>query len=636
MAFVVTDHVHTRSFTPREHQVELLYSALERNIIICLGKSPELTFIGTKLVQEFAIGNRKSLTKNGKRIIYLLKDEEACTSRARHIEQSTDLKVLGCWDIETFDLDRYNEGNVQVLLLTVKVCAQLLTNGFLNASQVKLLLIDKCHNLTKNLDLDVVLEAFRVSHNNINNDCDDPARIVGFAIPLYSLTKQPGKLSYEIQKIESSLRCQIETASDLLSILRYSPKPREFMLAYKITNVDELTQLLKNCTDHALDFLYDHRYDPHEVYKGNFSEEIEKIPNPTEKPCEVIHEFLYILNTLGPWAADRAALVILALVEKLKIKTPYDRHYLLLGTLTTLFIKIRAYCDSFFENLEETEKIFKFSSPKIHRLIEVIKVFAPPIKKDDDVVKKNIVDDKTIVDIKSNKKEEKNNVVTKINGRGQFKRSDPEYKRSKYYRQRGPTDPDLLCGLIFVDNMITAKVLFYLLNELSKKESEFRFLFPLYLNEKTNDDIISGRDIEMEHKKQEEVLKKFRIHECNLLISTSVLEEGIDIPKCNFVMRFDFPKNYQSYAQCKSRARANDAVHILLVSETRAENCIKELAHYHYIEQILLAKCSSKDASLAEEIEADAYDSFLPAFKPLSDNDAPRVTLNSAISLINR
>jgi endoribonuclease Dicer len=40
----------------------------------------------------------------------------------------------------------------------------------------------------------------------------------------------------------------------------------------------------------------------------------------------------------------------------------------------------------------------------------------------------------------------------------------------------------------------------------------------------------------MEYRKQEEVLKRFRIHECNLLIATSILEEGL--PKYSFLIYY--------------------------------------------------------------------------------------------------
>ena len=57
------------------------------------------------------------------------------------------------------------------------------------------------------------------------------------------------------------------------------------------------------------------------------------------------------------------------------------------------------------------------------------------------------------------------------------------------------------------------------------------------------------REAKMNTKKQDEVLEKFRGGKLNLVVSTSVLEEGVDVPKCNLVIRFDFPQNFRSYIQ---------------------------------------------------------------------------------------
>ncbi|KAJ8664854.1 hypothetical protein QAD02_006516 [Eretmocerus hayati] len=619
MAFFFNDYVHTKSFTPREHQVELFYSARESNIIICLGKSSEQTFIAIKLIQEAALNNRKSLACKGKRTIYLFEDESLCAIKAVHIEQLTDLKVLQCTDAKNFDANVFFT-DIQVLVLTVNICHELLVTNRIQQHQINLLLIDKCHKLVTNDKLDSILKILRSCDNN-------NIKVIGFAVPLYNLTREPGELSFEIQRIESLLQCKIETASDLTSILRYSPKPKEYLLEYKIEERKKAEDDVREWTNSVISFLKDHRYDPTEIYDEEFLEDIKKIPNPTEKPFEMIEEFLHILETLGLWGADRAALIFLQLIEKLKIKTPYDRHYLLLVVVSTLFVKIRAYCDDIFGDLTDSEKIFKFSTPKVCRLIDVLKIFTPPNKS------------QTTVD--SSQDISSAPVSEQINcdkfSKPYSKKPDAGFRKFRTFRyNRGLTDPNVLCGVVFVDNAVTAKVLFYLVNELSKCENDYRFLSPLYTSEKSTDNIVCGKDLEQEYRKQEEVLKKFRIHECNLLISTAILEEGIDIPKCNFVMRFDFPKSYQSYVQCKSRARASDALHVLLVPEGRSQEFKKQLAHYHYIEEILLSKCSSREAVEVEESKADVYDPLMVEYKPLGQDDAPKVSLNSAISLVNR
>jgi endoribonuclease Dicer len=51
----------------------------------------------------------------------------------------------------------------------------------------------------------------------------------------------------------------------------------------------------------------------------------------------------------------------------------------------------------------------------------------------------------------------------------------------------------------------------------------------------------------------------------NVLVASDVLEEGIDIQKCNLVVKFDMPKNYRSYVQSKGRARFQNSKYYILV-----------------------------------------------------------------------
>ncbi|EZA50771.1 Endoribonuclease Dcr-1 [Ooceraea biroi] len=636
MAFPLNDQVYTKSFTPREYQVELLYAAKERNIIVCLGKNSEQTFLAIKLIQEFATNNRRLITEGGKRAMYILNDEDKCVIIGTYIKQLTDLKVLACdSDILKEFVDSVESSHV--LVGTPKVYAQLMTESKLLPCHINLVIVDECHKSIEDSNLKFILRTFLL--------CDNVPRIIGLAVPVFNLTQEPGRLGLEIEKVEAAFQCGVETANDILSIIRYSPKPREYVVEYAKGEKGNLYDTLESCVLHAIEFLRDHRYDPMEIYTEEFYEDIQKIPDPIQKPFEMLQDFLHILETLGPWCADRAALALLILTEKLKIKTPYERHYLLLNMMTTVFIKIRALCDNEFQHLSEKEKIYQYSTPKVHRLLQILKTYTPFYTKEINTPEKKInadVDVKNCVtksdrDASLSRIEEKPAAHSK-KFRTNWKFNDDNYKRTSK-SQRHPCntmDPDLLCGVIFVDKGFTAKVVFYLLNEISKHDEDLHFLSPLYTIERNTDDIGYARDLEMEYRKQEEVLKRFRIHECNLLISTSILEEGIDIPKCNFVMRYDFPRNYQSYVQCKSRARAIDALHVLLVPQETSKELIWQLAQYQYIEKTLLLKCSNKELTEEEENEADMYTAMIPHYKPLDGADAPKVTFNSAISLVNR
>lgn len=54
---------------------------------------------------------------------------------------------------------------------------------------------------------------------------------------------------------------------------------------------------------------------------------------------------------------------------------------------------------------------------------------------------------------------------------------------------------------------------------------------------------------------QQNVIQEFDKGNVNLLIATTVAEEGLDIPDCNYVIRLDMPGNEISTAQARGRVR---------------------------------------------------------------------------------
>ena len=57
--------------------------------------------------------------------------------------------------------------------------------------------------------------------------------------------------------------------------------------------------------------------------------------------------------------------------------------------------------------------------------------------------------------------------------------------------------------------------------------------------------------------KQDMEIKNFRDGDCNVIVATSVLLEGIDIPRCNFAINYGMPGNEITFVQARGRVRAN-------------------------------------------------------------------------------
>jgi endoribonuclease Dicer len=65
------------------------------------------------------------------------------------------------------------------------------------------------------------------------------------------------------------------------------------------------------------------------------------------------------------------------------------------------------------------------------------------------------------------------------------------------------------------------------------------------------------------------------------MVASDVLEEGIDIPKCNLVVKFDVPKNYRSYIQSKGRARHRSSNYYIMVPHVKRGTLHVKGATFH-------------------------------------------------------
>lgn len=349
-------------------------------------------------------------------------------------------------------------------------------------------------------------------------------------------------------------------------------------------------------------FLKDHRHDLEEIYGDLYDpKEWEDRPDPTILPLKYLDQYLEVLNDLGVWCADQAAYHIIDTIEtKDRHEEPYERQCLLLLFTLTAFVQIRAYCmDKFEEKYSKLECLEEYSSPKAKRLFEILRQYKPdkpmnstpigsPIKskkiENGPGILLNSIEQKTEVSPAQNAEPNADAAdISKVEAPSTLKiatastsKTDAKtrsrkskYTLNRHQRQMNPNfgnDANALCGLIFCNAPYTARVLFRFVSEMVKSDKDFEFISVQYIVDKEADPEKDPPKYEREHHTQEEVLRRFRIHTCNLLIGTTFLEEGIELPKCNLVVRWDLPATYRSYALCKGKARIPRAYHIIMVN----------------------------------------------------------------------
>lgn len=150
-------------------------------------------------------------------------------------------------------------------------------------------------------------------------------------------------------------------------------------------------------------------------------------------------------------------------------------------------------------------------------------------------------------------------------------------------------------------------------------------------------------DDEQLTQRQTAVLEDFRKRNLNILVSTPVLEEGIDVRQCNVVIRFDAPNNFAAYIHSKGRARAAGS-YFYLLTDTSTHAQITERVHlYHRIDRVLASKAARRPLLEEESVPPALLDRLLPPFSPhtppevrITENSQATVYWHTAIPLINR
>jgi endoribonuclease Dicer len=130
---------------------------------------------------------------------------------------------------------------------------------------------------------------------------------------------------------------------------------------------------------------------------------------------------------------------------------------------------------------------------------------------------------------------------------------------------------------------------------------------------------------------------KFRRGELNCLFATSVAEEGLDIPQCNLVVRFDLYRTMIAYVQSRGRARHRNSKYLHMVEYGNREHN-RRVLNVRADEQVMRKFC--KDLPEDRHINGahldmdmlELEDKLFPSFVTKS---GAKLTYRSSLSILN-
>lgn len=121
---------------------------------------------------------------------------------------------------------------------------------------------------------------------------------------------------------------------------------------------------------------------------------------------------------------------------------------------------------------------------------------------------------------------------------------------------------DDLKALIFVTRRHTAKNLYHVIHKCSEYDKEFTIRSDFMVG--NNSSIPDSIETVLQNKWNRQVIERFQKNKINVIIATSVLEEGIDLQSCNLVISYDIPKEFRGYVQSKGRARMKGSNYVIM------------------------------------------------------------------------
>nr|XP_033802778.1 interferon-induced helicase C domain-containing protein 1 [Geotrypetes seraphini] len=534
--------------TLRDYQMEVARPALEgHNIIICLPTGSGKTRVAVYITKEH-LEERKRQSKLGKVIVLVNKVPLV----EQHYRKEFHPYLKRWYRVTKLSGDTQMKISLPEVVQNhdIIICtAQILENSLMNAdgededgvhlSDFSLIIIDECHHTQKEAVYNnIMVRYFKEMKRNRKQRKENKPEV---PLPqILGLTASPGV---------GGAKNQTKAVEHILKICAN-------LDAYKIMTVKDHAVQLNNQVKEP----YKKVEIAEETRENPFGEKIIKIMTEIQNHCQFCPPAEFGTQSYEQWAVQKEKTAAKEGNCKERVCAEHLKKYNDALQINDTIRMIDAYNHlKIFYNEEKNKKI--------QVLEENRALAAPNLDETDEFLINLFYENEEALKGLAAKREYENEKLVKLR-----RTILEEFSKNDEAR-----------GIIFTKTRQSADALLHWIKENEKFED---------LGVKAHYLIGAGHNSEfkpMTQNEQKEVIGKFSTGKLNLLIATTVAEEGLDIKECNIVIRYGLVTNEIAMMQARGRARADDSTYVLVagsgsgVAERENVNAYREQMMYKAI-----------------------------------------------------